>query len=221
MRTRHVLWFSLLAASLLGCSTTPRAPLQQSWDEAAVECDDVEEGPCVTLLCLGDACCFYRCEDMPSDVELARFPGARSPAAAPGSGPRRNWGGAGKLPGGAVMVFPNWNGGPERIIPPSRQLTAGRWEKHHIFPQAKGLADWFKLQGVTVHDYTLLIPRDLHRRIHGTDGRGGPWNQAWREFKARNGNASPEDIYKHAGELIHRFELMGGPVRPYHVRPGA
>jgi uncharacterized lipoprotein (TIGR02269 family) len=194
--------------------------LEQEWDEAPVECDDPEEDPCVTLLCLGDACGFYRCEDMPSDVELARFPGARPPAAAPGSGPRRNWGGAGKLPGGAVMVFPNWNGGPERIIPPSRQLTAGRWEKHHIFPQARDLAEWFEGQGVKIHHYTMPIPRDLHQRIHTPGGSGGLWNQAWRDYMRGNQRATPEEIYKHAGELIYRFQLLGGPIQPYYSRPG-
>jgi len=34
-------------------------------------------------------------------------------------------------------------------------------------------------------------------------------------------NARPEDIYKYAGELIHRFQLMGGPIQPYYSRPGA
>nr|WP_211193653.1 DUF2380 domain-containing protein [Pyxidicoccus fallax] len=51
---------------------------------------------------MGAACGFYRCEEkleLAGDIELALFPGARPPApAAPGSGPRRNWGGAGKLP---------------------------------------------------------------------------------------------------------------------------
>jgi len=221
MRTVRVLWLSLLAASLLGCSTTPGPSLQQAWDEAAVECDDPEEDPCVTLLCLGDACGFYRCEDMPSDVELARFPPARPPAAAaPGSGPRRNWGGAGKLPGGAVMLFPNWNGAPERIIPPSHRLPPGRFEKHHIFPQAEDLSRWFERQGVKIHDYTMPIPRDIHRRIHDGNGRGGSWNDAWRAFRKANDNASPAEIYKHAGELIHRFELIGGPIQPYYSRPG-
>ncbi|MFP2934670.1 TIGR02269 family lipoprotein, partial [Pyxidicoccus sp. 3LG] len=103
---------------------------------------------------------------------------------------------------------------------PSRQLTAGRWEKHHIFPQARELAEWFEHQGVKIHDYTLPIPRDLHRRIHGTDGRGGPWNQAWREFRRLNPGASPEAIFKHAGELIYRFQLQGAPIQPYYSRPG-
>ncbi len=221
MRTLRVLWLSLLAVSLLGCSTTPRAPLRQAWDEVAVECDDSEEDQCVTLVCLGDACGFYRCENMPSDVELARFPGARPPPAAPGSGPRRNWGGTGKLPGGAVMVFPNWNGGPERFIPPSHRLPPGRFEKHHIFPQARDLAEWFEARGVKIHDYTMPIPRDMHRRIHDGGPSGGLWNEAWREFRRKYETPSPAEIYKHAGELIHRFELIGGPIQPYYSRPGA
>ncbi len=190
--------------------------MQQAWDGAAVECDAPQEDRCVTLLCLGDACGFYRCEDAPGEVELARFPGARPPAASPGMGPRRNWGGAGKLPGGAVMVFPNWNDAPERIIPPSHRLPPGRFEKHHLFPQASDLAEWFKLQGVKIHDYTMPIPRDVHQRIHRGGDRGGAWNNAWREFMKAKPGASPEAIYKHAGELIHRFQLMGGPIQPYH-----
>ncbi|MFP2924280.1 TIGR02269 family lipoprotein [Pyxidicoccus sp. 3LG] len=223
MRLFQPCWFWLLAVFWLGCATATRAPFQEAWDDSEEECDDAEEDRCVTLLCLGDTCGFYRCEDMPGEVNLARFPPARPPAAtgAPGSGPRRNWGGAGKLPGGAVMVFPNWNGAPAEVIPPSRQLASGRWEKHHIFPQAGDLARWFERQGVKIHDYTMPIPYELHRRIHGGDARGGQWNQAWREFKAQNENASPVEIYKHAGELIYRFQLMGGPIQSYYSRPGA
>jgi uncharacterized lipoprotein (TIGR02269 family) len=215
MRTIHVLLLSLLAASL-GCSTTPDA------HSAAMECDELQSDQCVTMLCLGDACGFYRCEDAPGEVELARFPPARPPvAAAPGSGPRRNWGGAQNLPRGALMVFPNWNGAPDRLIPPSLQLTPGRWEKHHIFPQARDLAEWFEARGVKIHDYTMPIPRDMHRRIHDKGPSGGLWNEAWREFRRKNETPSPAEIYKHAGELIHRFELSGGPIQPYYSRPGA
>jgi len=222
MKALHTFWLSLLAVSWLGCSTvTP--PVQQAWDAAAtVECEAPHEDQCVTLLCMGDTCGFYPCEDMPGEVALARFPPGRPPAAAasPGSGPRRNLGGAQQLPKGAVMVFSNWSGGPERLIPPSHRLTPGRWEKHHIFPQAKELARWFKEQGVEIHHYTLPIPRELHQRIHGNDGRGGPWNQAWRDFMQANQRASPEEIYKHAGELIYRFQLIGGPLQPYYSQPG-
>lgn len=223
MRTLHGLLLWLLAASWLGCSSAPRAPVRQDWDAAEVECTDPAEDQCVNLLCLGDACGFYRCEDLAAEVEPARFPPARPPtaAAAPGSGPRRNWGGGKKLPRGAVMVFPNWNGEPKRVIPPSHQLTAGRWEKHHIFPQAKEFALWFDRQGVKLHHYTMPIPYDVHRRIHGGDAKGGAWNQAWRDYKRLNPGASPTAIYKHAGELIHRFQLTGGLIQPYYSRPGA
>jgi uncharacterized lipoprotein (TIGR02269 family) len=215
------LW--LLAVSWLGCSTVVGPPMQQAWAEAARECDTPHEDRCVTLLCLGDTCGIYRCEDMPGEIELARFPPSRphAAAAAPGSGPRRNWGGAQNLPRGAVMVFPNWNGAPERVIPPSHQLPAGRFEKHHVFPQEEVLARWFEKQGVKIHNYTMPIPRELHQRIHNAGGRGGPWNQAWRDFRTAKPNASPEEIYKHAGELIHRFQLSGGPVQPYYSGPGA
>lgn len=197
--------------------------MQQAWDEAELECLAPGEDQCVALMCLGDTCGFYRCEDMPGEVELARFPPARPPAAAaaPGMGPRRNWGAAQELPKGAVMTFPNWGGAPERVIPPSHQLTPGRWEKHHIFPQSEELARWFVRQGVKIHNYTMPIPLHVHRRIHNGNGRGGAWNDAWREFKQRNEDASPTEIFQFAGELIHRFDLIGGPIQPYYSRPGA
>ncbi|WP_164020164.1 TIGR02269 family lipoprotein [Pyxidicoccus trucidator] len=223
MRTLPSLLVWFLTVSWLGCAT-PTASSQQVWDEAVVECDEPDEDQCVTLLCGEDACGLYRCADVPGDIELARFPPSRPPAAAaaPGSGPRRNWGRGMGLPNGAepVMVFPNWNGTRERVIPPSHQLSPGRFEKHHIFPQAKSLADWFNGRGVRIHDYTMPIPRDMHRRLHGNDGRGGEWNKAWRDFKSRNEYATPEQIYKHAGELIYRFQLLGGPVQPYYSSPG-
>ncbi|AGC41430.1 putative lipoprotein [Myxococcus stipitatus DSM 14675] len=222
MRVIPALWAVLFAASGLGCSTVSKSPVLEAWEAAELECDDPREDQCVTLLCLGDACGFYPCEDAPGEIELVRFPPARPPAAAaaPGRGPRRNWGGAQNLPRGAVMTFPNWNGAPERIIPPSRQLPPGRWEKHHIFPQEQRLKEWFEGQGVKIHNYTLPIPRDLHQRIHSVGGHGGQWNEAWRVFSRKYPNATPEEIFKHAGELIYRFQLLGGPIQPYYSRPG-
>jgi uncharacterized lipoprotein (TIGR02269 family) len=220
MRTLRAVWLSLFAVSLLACSTvTP--PYQQQWDGAEAECSDAEEDACVTLLCGDDACGFYRCEDVPGEVLLARFPPARPPAAAaaPGSGPQRNWGSGMNLPGGGepIFVIP-WHPEP-RPIPPQRQLPAGRFEKHHIFPQAKELARWFSEQGVRIHDYTLPLPRDVHLRIHRGEA-GGPWNEAWLQFKDARPNASPVEIFKHAGELIYRFQLLGGPIQKYSAHSG-
>lgn len=125
-----------------------------------------------------------------------------------------------KLPGGGepVMVFP-WHREPAPT-PPLRQLPAGRFEKHHIFPQSQDLAEWFEQQGVRIHDYTLPIPREVHVRIHRGGDRGGAWNNAWRDFKRANADATSEEIFKHAGELIYRFQLLGGPIQPYYSRPG-
>ena len=122
-----------------------------------------------------------------------------------------------RLPNGAepVFVIP-WHREP----PPKPRLPPGRFEKHHIFPQAQDLAEWFEQQGVKIHNYTMPIPRDLHRRLHDGEGRGGEWNKAWRDFMRAKPRATPEEIYKHAGELIHRFQLQGGLIQPYYSRPG-
>ncbi|MCY1019697.1 DUF2380 domain-containing protein [Pyxidicoccus sp. MSG2] len=84
-----------------------------------------------------NVCGFYRCGELPGEIELARFPPARAPAAAaaPGRGLRRNSGVGQNLPKGAVMLFPNWNGAPGRIIPPSHQLTPGRRESTTSSPK--------------------------------------------------------------------------------------
>ncbi|WP_342381928.1 TIGR02269 family lipoprotein [Myxococcus stipitatus] len=223
MNIARTVWLAVLLLGWSGCARAVKPPMQEAWEAAELECSIPLEDECVTLLCLGDACGFYPCREDFGHIAQARFPPARPPAAAsaPGAGPRRNWGGAQHLPKGAVMTFPNWNGAPGKIIPPSHRLPPGRWEKHHIFPQAEDLRVWFEGQGVKIHHYTLPIPRELHQRIHsGARGGGGAWNDAWRAFRDDKPGASPEEIFKHAGELIYRFQLLGGPVQPYYSRPG-
>ncbi|WP_044890258.1 TIGR02269 family lipoprotein [Myxococcus hansupus] len=209
----------LLAVAVVGCSTVAHDERRSAPGELSEACLPAHEDPCVSLQCDQDTCGLYLCENLAPEVRPARLPPARPPvAAAPGSGPRRNRGRDPRHPNSAapVMVFPNWNGARERTVPPTHQLPAGRFEKHHIFPQAELLARWFERQGVKIHNYTLPIPRDLHRKIHGGDGRGGAWNQAWRDFMLAHPRATPADIYKHAGELIYRFQLLGGPIQSYY-----
>lgn len=88
---------------------------------------------------------------------------------------------------------------------------------HHVFPQAADLARKFAQRGIDIDKYTLEIAEDVHRCIHSGKGfgRGGKWNKAWKDFFEHNPNATPEEIYKHAGKLIYEFGLDGIPVVPY------
>jgi uncharacterized lipoprotein (TIGR02269 family) len=205
-----------LAVLALAC-----APLGQSLreEDEAVEAAQLEEtcaedDSCVTFVCGDGACALYRCEDGETgEVVFTRGTGGLAPPAAPGS-PRRWWGppdgfSRGREP---VFVIP-WKQYERRPLLPS-QTPSGRMEKHHIFPQARDLAGWFRGKGINIHQYTMLIPHHVHSRIHSEGARGGLWNQAWRQFRDSNIGASQQEIYAHAGQLIFRFELLG-PLLPY------
>lgn len=164
-------------------------------------------------------CGFFRCQEVvPREVLLA-FRGGGPPIYIPmGSPSTRRWWGRNVLwPRNTepVLTFRfNRHLDPKPPAPPPRLLPPGRFVRHHIFPQAEDLALWFRERGVKIHDFTLVIPEHIHRRIHGGGPSGGLWNEAWRRFRDDNRNASPEAIYLHAGELIFRFGLAG-PIVPY------
>jgi uncharacterized lipoprotein (TIGR02269 family) len=90
-------------------------------------------------------------------------------------------------------------------------------EKHHIFPQQEKLAAWFKIKGIDIHEFTILLPRSFHRWLHGGGPEGGQWNEAWRQFKDENPGATSEEIWKFAFELmfLHR---VNGPLVPYYCQ---
>jgi uncharacterized lipoprotein (TIGR02269 family) len=216
----------LLASGVLTACASSR-PVLRAWEEAApaVGCKSPAEDSCVTLACEEALCGFFRCEDVVpeeaprgSEVERVQFvrPGLPMGPARPGR--VRRW--SPWLRGGAepVMTFRWYAASQPRPLPPPvfLALPAPRLQKHHIFPQAEDLASWFKRRGIDIHQYTLLIPEHVHRRIHAGGPRGGLWNEAWREFQAANRDREPsrDEIYRHAGMLIFRFELSG-PVRPY------
>ena len=100
----------------------------------------------------------------------------------------------------------------------ARALASQPREKHHIFPQATGLKEWFESRGINIHKETMLLDIETHHRIHkGADG--GPWNEAWRKFRRANQRATQEDMYRYARELIIRFDLIGS-ILPYHLLVG-
>jgi uncharacterized lipoprotein (TIGR02269 family) len=68
---------------------------------------------------------------------------------------------------------------------------------------------------VDLHQYTIVIPEPLHRQIHRGDGRGGLWNEAWRDYVRAHPVPPPrENILRYAFELAFRFRLTG-PLVPY------
>jgi uncharacterized lipoprotein (TIGR02269 family) len=215
MPLKRGLLAALLGAFLTGCAATPSA-----WEHLShgAEGDCGEEDGCVTLVCAEAQCGLYRCDE--TGALLAR--GTRPPAAAaaPGSNPRRNRGPVQHLPTDTQPLFTfDWYNQPSQATRPERLPSGPGWERHHLFPQEESLARWFarKPRNLKIHDFTMIIPRATHVRIHNPGGRGGPWNKAWRDFIEANPTATSQEVWEHLGKLIKQFELMG-PIVPYYYQ---
>jgi uncharacterized lipoprotein (TIGR02269 family) len=209
---------ALVGVLLVACSSASvslHGELQEeelrevSWEEGCQDESTLE------LLCSEDTCAFFRCRDMvdvrdaaPGEIEPARWPGLRPPG-----GGRRG----GRLPRrDAEPVFLiRWHNHPAPSLPSQRPLSRDRLVKHHIFPQAPDLATWFHRQGLNIHQYTLLIPRGVHIRIHSGGPRGGRWNEEWRHFTRGREISSHEEIWQHAIKLIVKYDLAGASMVPY------
>ena len=221
-----------LCFSLTACAprSSSRWDMADSQEEALSWSEGCEDPRTLVLLCEEDVCRFYRCQGLvhaPAQIVPARGVGSAAPPGATGAAIRW-WGNVQQLPGDSEPVFIIPWRNPQRLLPlPSEQqwlaqaeeIARRPHERHHIFPQEQELREWFTLKGINIHEATLLLEVDLHRRIH--DGpRGGPWNAAWRRFKSEHPEATREQVWLHAGELNFRFELFG-PVLPYYTpRPG-
>lgn len=213
-----LLWLGLLAACATSTPVVPeeyeRAEVVDSWEEG---CQDERA---LILLCdeNGEECGLYQCREVVPREALLAFRGGPPLYIPMGpASPRRWWGRPLWLPRDTEPVF-TFQFYRHRQPKPPLLLPRGRWVHHHIFSQAEDLRLWFHQQGLpNIHHFTIIIPEHVHIRIHSGGPRGGLWNEAWREFKRNNPRAPPEEIYRHAGELIFRFELTGGIV-PYYRR---
>lgn len=208
----------LLALFLAACATT--LPSVHQNDEALEVVDSWEEGcedeRSLVLLCRedGEECGFFRCREVVPHDEVLLASRGGGPIYIPGGAPApRRWNRLRGWPRNTepVLTFRfNRHFDPKPSVP---ALPPGRWVKHHLLPQA--LKAWFQRQGVPdIHQFTILIPEHVHIRIHSRGPNGGLWNGAWSQFRDAHPDASPVEIYRHAGELIFRFELTG-PIVPY------
>lgn len=219
MRASSQFWRALLCTLLTSCAT-PSASLHEahepsevvsSWEEG---CEDERS---LVLLCQeeGEECGLFRCREVaPREVLLASRGSGTFYIPSAHSFPRRWRGQPIGWPRATqpVLTFRfNRHFDPK---PPPPALPPGRWVRHHLFAQE--FREWFREHGVTnIHQFTLLIPEHVHLRIHSGGPRGGLWNAAWRQFQTQNPDATPAEIYRHAGELIFRFDLTGPLVSYY------
>jgi uncharacterized lipoprotein (TIGR02269 family) len=222
------LWAVLLGVLLFACASTPSVVPEQAAvrheHEHQHECDAPSADRCVTVLCAGERCGVFRCEAAETGRVVRTFSGAQLAPLPPmaANSPMRYWGCAQGLPGDSLPVFEiPWN--PRPLMPKQKtrlQKMAEEWaklpkEKHHLFPQEKGLKEWFERQGVDIHQDTLVLDVETHHRIHRGE-RGGPWNEAWRKFQRAHFLATKQEMYRYAWELVVRFDLLG-PFVPYDV----
>jgi uncharacterized lipoprotein (TIGR02269 family) len=183
------LWVLLLAVLVTACASTDVT--RQRW-EAAEECDDPEADRCTVLLCGVEACALYSCEDVdPGGIVRAQAVAPVRPPAAPTARPfatpanrQRYWGSMQGLPDNAepIFIIP-WNESSEayaaRLKKEMEDSPKRTWVKHHVFPQA--MKEWFTDRGVNIHEWTLVLDKQIHEKIH-YGANGGPWNAAWRRF---------------------------------------
>jgi uncharacterized lipoprotein (TIGR02269 family) len=225
MKPRLLLLCCLLAAA---CASTNS--LQQYWEDAeatAEECDAPSKDRCTLFLCGVEACALYFCEDVdPGRIVRAQ---AVAPVRPPVQGnarayptqtnPQRYWGSMEGLPEDAepIFIIP-WNETSEayaaRLRKELEDSPKRTWVKHHVFPRA--FKDWFTFRGVDIHEWTLVLDKQVHENIHRGE-RGGPWNAEWRHFIRYNQLANRQDIHLFAVQMIFRFDLSG-PVVPYYSR---
>ncbi|WP_052517489.1 TIGR02269 family lipoprotein [Archangium violaceum] len=216
-------WLALLGLLLSACATTS-APGESgfaedvdpvaSWEEAR------EDPSCVVPLCDGERCGLWRCQDV---VEVEEHPvvlAFANGSLRPPPNPTRWWGRPLAVPGGREAVFEipwhNWNIRGQyapRVLKPPCVRSWEPLEKHHIFPQA--LATWFKRKPIDIHAYTIRLPKSFHQWLHSGSFPGGQWNEAWSRFQRQNDNATIEEIWKFAGDLMSRFRV-NGPLVSYY-----
>jgi uncharacterized lipoprotein (TIGR02269 family) len=144
------------------------------------------------------------------------------PAAVPfptPANPQRYWGSMQGLPGGAepIFIIP-WHETEEEYTARLKEELTNQpkrtWVKHHVFPQA--FKTWFTFKGINIHEWTLVIDKQVHENIH-RGGMGGPWNAEWDRYIKLNRGATKQAIHLFAMQMIFRYDLAG-PVVPYHSR---
>jgi hypothetical protein len=93
------------------------------------------------------------------------------------------------------------------LPPPKMEMT----HLHHIFPRfgdgpkLKKYRDFFKAREIHIHLYTVRLSQKQHLNwIHGNRNQ---WNREWIKWIDKNPNASTDDVYRFASELMYRHAI--------------
>jgi uncharacterized lipoprotein (TIGR02269 family) len=232
LRARYWLWL-LLSRLLVGCAAAPYAvgPEETGCEQEPASFEEVcYQEDTLLAVCEGGQCAAYRCWEVAEYLKVGQVVRTRGairpqlPRPQPSPQTRAEvgtpWNGPQGLPQHVQPVFITpWNASSPALLPPGKvKFLAGHeqprgkpYEKHHIYPQA--LKAWFTDKGIDIHQWTLALEVEEHRRIH-RGPNGGPWNAAWRRFRDDNLVATKLEIELHAGKLIYEFNLYGVVV-PY------
>lgn len=217
-------WLSLCLSSLLILACAAPIPALRAWEDTehsnTGSCEAPDADQCVVLACDEGECGIFSCEDVDPEalarahsehgVELVR--GYRPSFRAPG--PHRSWRRAGLRDDARPRMTFHFRYRDGFV--PAFPLLEGKLVRHHLFPQAQEFREWFRASNINVHEWTMLIPEKEHLRIHSGGGRGGLWNEAWRQFRLANEGrrVSKEEMLSKAFELALRYEIAG-PIVPY------
>nr|WP_323395768.1 TIGR02269 family lipoprotein [Myxococcus guangdongensis] len=216
---RVIGWLAVLL--LAGCASSEHAVASDFTatlqDDSAEDCaqsaGDGDEG-CYAPSCSDDECGLFRCEDLASPPYAFRPAPARGADAATAR-IQRYWGGAVPLPGReAVFIIPWYRADDLPSVKAAKKAIAD-WkrrakERHHIFPRA--FADYFQGVGIDIHQYTLLVDVEVHRRVHAGK-HGGPWNRDWRLWiQGHRGPPSRAEHFRYGGTMVERYGLIGVPM---------
>jgi len=223
----------LLSGVLVSCAAVPHevGTGEAGCEQEAASFEEVcQHDSSLLAVCEGQQCAAYRCWEVTEylragQVVLARGTMRPPQPVRPPNGQTRPevgtpWSGPQGLPQHVqpVLIIP-WNKPLPLLLPPGtvdslesqEALRSKPYEKHHIYPQE--LKQWFESKKINIHEWTLALEVEEHRRIH-RGAHGGPWNAAWRQFRDDNLGATKLEIELHAGKLLYEFNLYGVVV-PY------
>ena len=97
--------------------------------------------------------------------------------------------------------------GPEAEKTIATAVRAGeKLEKHHLLPLQ--FEPYFSKAGLSVEDYTVGLPKDLHRLKPGGLHTGPDnWNKQWDMFRRQFENPSGKQVEQHLNWMMKRYGL--------------